>query len=269
MSRRCVGAREQLKTHPSMTSVMVELNAMQLENAQTNGRSQAEVAFDQIKDAIIRCELRPGAPVTEEELAERFHTGRASVRAALKRLYQQHLVHAVSLRRYVIAPITLREAQEVFEMRMLLEPAAARKAAGKVDLVQLRRLNDLCQVHYQAGDRDSAESFLAANTEFHLTIARAARNDILAETIAAVLDRYQRLNHLSHMLHDRNVEAYHEHSELVEALEAGDADKAEQVMAQQIAAARAFVIDALVSSQSLQEVNIQADGMIHTPELRS
>ena len=89
--------------------------------------------------------------------------------------------------------------------------------------------------------------------------ARAARNDILTETIAAVLDRYQRLNHLSHMLHDRNVEAHHEHSELVEALEAGDAQMAEQVMAHQIAAARVFVIDALVSSQSLQEVNIQAN----------
>jgi len=247
-----------------MTSVMIEPDETRLDSGAAVGRSQAEVAFEQIKDAIIRCELKPGAPVTEEELAERFQTGRASVRAALKRLYQQHLVHAVSLRRYIIAPITLREAQDVFEMRMLLEPAAARKAAGKVDLVQLLRLNDLCQVHYLAGDRDSAEAVLAANTEFHLTIARAARNDILAETIAAVLDRYQRLNHLSHMLHDRNVEAYHEHSELVEALEAGDADNAEAVMARQIAAARSFVIDALISSHSLQEVNIQADGTIPT-----
>ncbi len=166
----------------------------------------------------------------------------------MKRLYQQDLVHAVSLRRYVVAPITLREAQDVFEMRMLLEPAAARKAAGKVDPVHLRRLNELCQIHYRAGDRESAELFLAANTEFHFTIARAAGNEILAETIAAVHDRYQRLNHLSHMLRDRNIEAYHEHSDLVEALESGDAEKAEQVMARQIAAARSFVIDALVSS---------------------
>ena len=215
----------------SMTGVVLEANARPPYNGALAGRSQAEIAFEQIKDAIIRCELNPGAPITEEELAERFHTGRASVRAALKRLYQQDLVHAVSLRRYVVAPITLREAQDVFEMRMLLEPAAARKAAGKVDPVHLRRLNDLCQIHYRAGDRESAELFLAANTEFHLTIARSAGNEILAETIAAVHDRYQRLNHLSHMLRDRNIEAYHEHSDLVEALESGDAEKAEQVMA--------------------------------------
>jgi len=242
----------------SMTSTALAANTLSTDSGGLNGRSQAEIAFDQIKDAIIRCELKPGAPITEEELAERFNTGRASVRAALKRLYQQHLVHAVSLRRYVVAPITLREAQDVFEMRMLLEPVAARKAAGRVDPAHLRRLNELCQIHYQAGDRESAEIFLAANTEFHLTIARAARNDILAETIAAVHDRYQRLNHVSHMLRDRNVEARHEHSELVEALAAGDEEKSEQLMADQISAARLFVIDALVSSDSLQEVNIQA-----------
>lgn len=241
-----------------MTSVVLEPNTLSLDRYVPVGRSQAETAFEHIKDAIIRCELKPGAAITEEELAEKFGTGRASVRAALKRLYQQHLVHSVSLRRYVVAPITLREAQDVFEMRLLLEPAAARKAAGNVDPVHLRRLNDLCQIHYRAGDRESAESFLAANTEFHLTVARAAGNDILTETIAAVLDRYQRLNHLSHMLHDRNVEAHHEHSELVEALATGDAATAEQVMAVQIAAARSFVFAALISSSSLQEVNIQA-----------
>ena len=241
-----------------MSDTVIAPITTQLESAPSAGRSQAEAAFRQIKNAIIRCELQPGAPVTEEDLAERFQTGRASVRAALKRLYQQHLVHAVSLRRYIVAPITLREAQEVFEMRLLLEPTAARKAAGKVDAEQLQRLAELSQVHYRAGDRESAEAFLAANTEFHLIIARAARNEMLAETIAAVLDRHQRLNHLSHMLHDRNIAAHHEHSELVEALAAGDADKAEAVMARQIAAARSFVIDAMISSHSLQGVSIQA-----------
>ena len=219
-------------------------------------RSQAERAYESIKRAVIRCELQPGSQVTEEELAERFSIGRAAVRPALKRLYQEQLVHAASLRRYVIAPITIKEAQDVFEMRMLLEPAAARKAAGKVDAAQLRRLDELCRAHYETGDRDSAEAFLAANTEFHVTVARASGNAILAETIAMLLDREARLNHLSHMLRDRNVDAFHEHSELVDALVAGDADRAECVMADGIRAARSFVLEAMLSSRSVQSVNV-------------
>jgi DNA-binding GntR family transcriptional regulator len=221
-------------------------------------RSQAERAYDLIKRAVIRCELQPGCQVTEEDLADRFGIGRAAVRPALKRLYQEQLVHAASLRRYVIAPITIKEAQDVFEMRMLLEPAAARMAAGKVDATQLRRLDELCRAHYETGDRDSAEAFLAANTEFHVTVARASGNAILAETIAVLLDREARLNHLSHMLRDRNVDAYHEHSELVDALVAGDAARAERVMTDGIRAARAFVLEAMLTSRSVQSVNVVA-----------
>ena len=89
-----------------------------------------------------------------------------------------------------------------------------------------------------------------------MTVARASGNDIMAEMIANLLDREERLNHLSHMLHDRNEDAYHEHQELVEALVAGDGARAEQVMATQIRAARAFVLEALTSSPSIQSVNV-------------
>jgi DNA-binding GntR family transcriptional regulator len=218
--------------------------------------SLTETAYIQIKRAIIRCDLEPGQHVTEEQLAERFGFSRAVVRPALKRLYQEKLVTTITRQRYVIPPITLKDAQDLFDLRALLEPVAARRAAGQVDPAQLRRLDDLCRAQYHLGDRDSAEEFLRANTEFHVTVARASGNDILADVIANLLDREERLNHLSHMLHDRNEAAYHEHHELVDALVAGDGARAERVMAAQIRAARAFVIEALTSSPSIQSVNV-------------
>lgn len=219
-------------------------------------RSLTETAYIQIKRAIIRCDLEPGQHVTEEHLAERFGLSRAVVRPALKRLYQERLVNTIARQRYVISPITLKDAQDLFDLRALLEPVAARRAAGQVDPAQLRRLDDLCRAQYHLGDRDSAEEFLRANTEFHVTVARASGNDIMAEVIANLLDREERLNHLSHMLHDRNEDAYHEHQELVEALVAGDGARAERVMAAQIRAARTFVLEALTSSPSIQSVNV-------------
>src|SRR4051794_14938933 len=95
-----------------------------------NGRqSLAQTAYDTIKRAIIRCDLEPGQQVTEEQLAERFGLSRATVRPALKRLYQEQLVRTITRQRYVIPPITLKDAQDLFELRLLLEPAAARRAA--------------------------------------------------------------------------------------------------------------------------------------------
>jgi DNA-binding GntR family transcriptional regulator len=228
------------------------------ETATAPRQPQAQTAYDLIKRAIIRCDLAPGQQITEEQLAERFGFGRAAVRPALKRLYQEQLVQTVTRQRYVIPPITLKDAYDLFELRLLLEPVAACRAAGRVDPIQLRRLDELCRAQYQLGDRDSAEAFLRANAEFHVTIARASGNAMLAEVIANLLDREQRLNHLSHMLQDRNDAAYHEHHDLVEALVAGDGERAERVMADGIRSARTFVVDALTSSPSIQLANVTA-----------
>lgn len=214
-------------------------------------------AYDLIKRAIIRCELEPGQQVTEEQLAERFGLGRATVRPALKRLYQEQLVQTITRQRYVVAPITLNDAYDLYDLRLVVEPAAARRAAGHVDPEQLHRLNELCRAQYQPGDRESAEAFLRANTEFHVTVARASDNAMLTELIATLLDRVERLNHLAHMLGDRNQAAYHEHHELIEALIAGDGARAEQVMIDQILDARRFVIDAMLKSDSLRLVNVR------------
>lgn len=156
----------------------------------------------------------------------------------------------------MVPPITIKDAHDLFDLRLLLEPAAAGRAAGNVDAEQLRRLDELCRAQYQPGNSEPVEAFLQANTEFHVTVARAAGNDLLAETIARVLQREERLNHLSHMLDDRNEAAYHKRHGLVDALIAGDAERSERVMAEGIIAARAFVLHALLSSPSIQRTNI-------------
>ncbi|MDI3340713.1 MAG: GntR family transcriptional regulator [Sphaerobacter sp.] len=216
----------------------------------------AEAAYVAIKRSIIRCELEPGQQVTEEQLGTRFGVGRAAVRAALKRLYQEQLIHSLSRNRYVIAPITLKYVNELFELRLLLEPPAARLAAGRIDAALLERLTALAQARYETGDRDSAAAFLAANTEFHATVAEASGNSMLARAIRDLLDKVERVHHMSHLLRDRNEEAYHEHHDLVDALAAGDGERAERVMTDQILAARAFVIDAMLASAAVQSVNV-------------
>lgn len=218
--------------------------------------SMAESAYQQIKRAIIRCDLEPGQQVSEEQLAERFRLGRAAVRPALKRLYQEHLIQTITRNRYVVSAITLKDAHNVYDLRMLLEPEAAKRAAKRITPEQVRRLKELADAQYDPGDRESAERFLLANTEFHLTIARASGNDMLAEIITNVLDRAERINNLSHMLLDRNHDAHQEHHSLTEALAQGDGERAEREMAGQIRSARTFVIEALTSSPSIQSVNV-------------
>lgn len=226
-------------------------------NASPSRRRQlADTAYECIKSDIVRCVLEPGQQITEELLAERYRVGRAAVRAALKRLYQEELVHLITPKRYKIAPITLKYVNDLFDLRLLLEPAAARRAVGRISDDRRRRLSALCQAHYQPGDHASAQAFLSANTDFHSIIAEASGNTLLASMVRSLLEKVERVHHMSHLLYDRNVEAQREHQELLDALLGGNGERAEQLMAEQILAAKRFVIDTMVANSSLQTVNV-------------
>lgn len=226
------------------------------DEAESGGGGRAELAYALIKRGIITCELVPGGQVTEESLAERYAVNRSAVRPAVKRLLQEQLVQLATPKRYTVTPITLKHAYDLFALRLLLEPEAARLAATRVTAEDLGRLHRLSEAHYQPGDRGSAERFLRANADFHTTVARASGNEMMAEIIATLLERTERLNHLAHMLGDRNEAAYHEHHELVAALAASDGAGAARIMADQIEDTREFVISALLASPSLQAVNV-------------
>jgi DNA-binding GntR family transcriptional regulator len=228
------------------------------DTASSTGRAArlSDRAYERIKRDIITCALEPGQNFTEEQLADQYGVGRAAVRAAVKRLYQEQLVQVGPAKRYAIAPITLKHAQDVYQMRLLLEPAAARMAAGTLSAEQIAELKQLGTAQYRPGDRQSAEDFLRSNSKFHVEVARASGNEIMVEMVASLLDRAERLNHLSHMLGDRNEEAFHEHHELLDALVRGDCDCAERVMYEQIESARTFVMSALTASPVIQSMNV-------------
>ena len=218
--------------------------------------SLSQRAYQCIKREIVKCEISPASVITEIELAERFAVGRAAVRGALARLYQEGLVKPVARRGYEVAPITIKRARDLFAIRLMLEPPAARLAAGQADRDQLKKLDELCRAGYERSKPASIERFLRANTDFHVTVARASGNDRLAETLASVLDEMERFFHFALPSLDRGNEMRHEHHDLVDALLAGDGAKAESIASEQIRAAQKMVLDAMISSARLETVNL-------------
>ena len=89
-------------------------------------RFMNDAAYELLKREIINCELLPGEQVSEPTLAERLGVGRAAVRAALYRLSQERLVTPIPREGYRIAEITLKDVNDWFGARLLIEPAIAR-----------------------------------------------------------------------------------------------------------------------------------------------
>src|SRR5688572_33130490 len=153
-------------------------------------------AYERIRHDIIGCALAPGTEISEAQLCAHYKLGKAPVRMALNRLAHDGLVRAIPRRGYRVAEVTLKDIHDVFELRLMLEPAAARMAAGKVDARRLRALVEVCRAGYQPGEARSTSRFRVANKEFHVEIARAAGNARLADAVEQLLDEMTRLLHL-------------------------------------------------------------------------
>src|ERR671926_1601027 len=111
-----------------------------------------ERAYEQLRRDIISCSIRPGTEISEAQLCSQYNLGKAAVRVALTRLSHDGLVRAIPRRGYMVSPITLQDIHDVFELRLMLEPAAARMAAGKVSTQKLKMYDDVCRAGYDPAD---------------------------------------------------------------------------------------------------------------------
>jgi DNA-binding GntR family transcriptional regulator len=234
-----------------MSQRTAELIAGADAQAETDGPSLSRQATDALRADILACRIPPGGALSESSVTERLALGRASVRAALARLAEEGLVQAVPRRGWVVSPITLRDIHEVFDLRLLLEPEAARRVAVRgIDAARLRRLDAVVTRCHLPDDPDSALGFLADNRAFHVAIAGLAGNQRLARQIARLHDESTRMLVLGLSRRDRSGEMAHEHRDLIAALEAGAADQAAAIMRAQIAASRDMVLAALTGPTS-------------------
>lgn len=125
-------------------------------------------------------------------------------------------------RGYRVSDITLADDQEVFHLRLLLEPAAAELAAERATADQLKRLQELAEQSYVYGELPTYEEFLVKNREFHVLLAEASGNGRLAATLRNLLEDMQRLFLFGLDLGDSAQEHIQEHRELVDALLKGN-----------------------------------------------
>ena len=142
-----------------------------------------------IKDDIIACRLAPGRALREPEMAARYGVGRSPLREALLRLEAEGLVSIAPRQFYRVAPVSLRDAADLFGLRRLLEPEAAREAARRADAAVLAALD--AALAYEGGD------FIDYNRGFHCALAEQAGNRRLAAACIGIIEQSDRLVRVS------------------------------------------------------------------------
>jgi DNA-binding GntR family transcriptional regulator len=192
-------------------------------------RSQSEAAYLRIRDRIVSLDMPPGSVVQEARLREELDIGRTPIREALQRLALENLVKSIPHRGTFVTDVNITDLARITEVRVVLEPHAARLAAERLVGQDRLAIQELLDVLEGGGAKDQRE-LMRLDQRIHRQIYRAARNSFLEST----LERYLNLSlRLWYLVVDREVrlrEAVAEHVELLRAVLAGDGSRAQDGM---------------------------------------
>ena len=203
-----------------------------------------------LKREILTCEITPGTHLYEGQLAERLQVSKTPIRDALGMLVHEGFVEVRPRQGYRVTDITLADIQEVYQLRMLLEPAAAELAAERATADQLKRLKELAEESYVHGEVRTYEEFVVKNREFHVLMAEASGNGRLSAMLRKLLEEMQRLFLFGLDLRDSAEEQIAEHRELVDALLKGNHHLARDIATRQIETSRQRVMEAVLGEMS-------------------
>ncbi len=196
-------------------------------------RSQSEEAYVQIRDRILSLDLPPGSVVEEARLRQELAIGRTPIREALQRLAHEKLVRSVPHRGTFVTDVNITDLARITEVRVVIEGHASRLAAERCGDADRNAMRELLGSLKTERIRDQRE-LMNLDQRIHRQIYRAARNSFLEST----LERYFNLSlRLWFLILDHEVDhdvrlrqAVDEHVELLEAIVAGDGDRAEATM---------------------------------------
>jgi DNA-binding GntR family transcriptional regulator len=197
--------------------------------------------YDALRGAILTCDLLPGQELREQDLAKQYDVSRSPVREALLRLEGERLVTVLPRQGYVVNPVSLADARDLFGLRLVLEPACAAAAAEAASAAELRALD-----RFRSLDGDDAD-FIAENHAFHTTLARLSGNARMAAVTIDLVEQSDRLIRLSvrGVLGNSTQQLVDEHAGIVAALQARDGRGAQKLARAHVRNAQDRVLGAL------------------------
>jgi DNA-binding GntR family transcriptional regulator len=209
-------------------------------------RGLADDVYGAIFNKLMSLDISPGARITVDGLVRELEVSQTPIREALGRLEGEGLVVKTHLVGYSASPqISRRRFDEIYELRLLLEPDGARRAAARIGKEQMRRLKDTAEQMRMVDsirDKSSYFTFARLDGEFHDTVMKIAGNDLIRETLSHLHTHF----HIFRLMFHARVteEALAEHEALLAALASRDAEGAERAMRDHIERSRQRLVPA-------------------------
>jgi DNA-binding GntR family transcriptional regulator len=222
----------------------------------SNHVSLTDHVYRVLLEMVVRRELAPGQKLSLVGLSEFLGISRTPVKEAIDRLETEGLVEISPRRGTFVRPISRSDIEEIFELRLLVEPYAARIGAPRMSDNQAARAQAIvlalgdCIEHGHLRE-DQIASFAALDREFHELIVESAGNSRLTTVYRSlnVVIQIMRFSTITGLLSRRDIDTGHrEHQAIASALQARDGDRAAMELERHIRTAQTEILNLLDAS---------------------
>jgi DNA-binding GntR family transcriptional regulator len=213
------------RSHVAVPSVFGELSER---------RTMTDVVYEQLRTAIVELRIPPGAPLREADIAQGLSVSKTPVREALGRLEQDGLVELNSFRSAVVTEYTARDLQEIYELREIIEVAAARSAAESMSDKGLADLGRIASECVRLSAEGGGPEMVRLISEFDTVLYEEMKNRRIRAILDNLAAHLARIGRLTTEIPGRIEASVQEHAQIYEAIKRRDPENAERFMRQHI-----------------------------------
>ncbi len=189
----------------------------------------SEKVYQRIKSDILDNKLKPGEKLIEENLANEFNVSRTPVREALKQLDQDGLITYYPRRGSVVSQISMKDAQELYEIREVLEGLAIRLICMEVNSHNIKILEDIIKNMDQAIESNDYSSMEKLHRKWTEATLEMTNNELLKSYLLSVTKNLGRLRKISLYRPVQSIDAYKETKDMYNAIAKNDPDESERL----------------------------------------
>jgi len=180
-------------------------------------------AYLAIKDEIMNGKLAPGDFISENVLSEKLNMSRTPIRSALQRLEHDGIVRILPKQGIYICEISVKQINDVYEMRTSFETFAIRKLANRIEMSQIEELKEILKQQYEQLELKDPNLFIKFDTNFHLKLMEFIGNREMYNAFSSIEEK---LTFYGKEIIKKNFErlknSYEEHERILNELEKGN-----------------------------------------------
>lgn len=187
-------------------------------------------AYKAIKDKLINLKLKPGEKLFENELAKTLDVSRTPVREALLMLEHEKLVTCSNSLGFVVRRLTAKDVEEYFGIRYIIEGYVMSLVVERITDSEISDLKNSLNQTKQAIKEGNIAEIIRCETEFHGLLYKAAKSEVLLETVYGLVDKFHLIRSLMANAPGSVAVSHAEHKAILDAVEKRDVKRAKKVM---------------------------------------